>query len=111
MKSAAAAVLFALLAAAPDPRDRGPDRIDVSSYPPQYQRSYEVFAVRCSKCHSLARPINARIKGEQWKGYVKKMIRRPGSGINEEAGREIYEFLKYYSTRSDVASAPDGGTP
>jgi hypothetical protein len=27
------------------------------------------------------------------------MIRRPNSGINEEQAADIYEFLKYYSTK------------
>jgi hypothetical protein len=104
-----AAVL--LLGAAPDPRDTGPDKIDVSGYAPDMQERYRVFALKCSKCHSLARPINARITGEEWKPYVKKMIRRPGSGINEEAGQVVYEFLKFYSTvgRSSASGAPDGG--
>ncbi|MBI3181593.1 MAG: hypothetical protein HYZ28_05580 [Myxococcales bacterium] len=99
-----------LLAADPDPRDVGPDRVDVSSYPPEYRERYQVFSVRCSKCHTLARPINARIRGDEWKRYIKKMIRRPGSGINEESGQQIYEFLKYYSTRQDEPpGSADGG--
>ena len=30
---------------------------------------------------------------------MKKMIRRPNSGINEDQARDVYEFLKYYSSQ------------
>lgn len=100
-----------LLAEAPDPRDVGPDTLEVSSFPPQYQEAYKVFSVRCSKCHSLARPINARLKGEQWKNYIKKMVRKPSSGINEETAAQIYEFLKWKTTRSEQGEAVDAGAP
>lgn len=85
--------------------DTGPDRIDVSSFPPEMQQRYLVFAEKCSKCHTLARPINAQLKGGDWKNYIKKMIRRPSSGINEETGRRIFEFLKFYSDRREGNAA------
>ena len=85
--------------ATPDPRDFGPDRIDVSGYPAEQQRRYPLFVAKCSKCHPVARPINSRLSGQDWKRYMKKMIRRPNSGINEEQAQEIYEFLKYYAGR------------
>lgn len=65
------------------------------------QERYQVFATRCSKCHSLDAPLNARLPGEEWKNYIKKMIRRPGSGINQENGRRIFEFLQFYAERRD----------
>jgi hypothetical protein len=82
-----------------DPRDDGPDRIDVSSWPPAMQKRYPVFATKCAKCHPVARPINSRFDAADWKRYMKKMIRRPNSGINEEQAADIYEFLKYYSAK------------
>jgi hypothetical protein len=82
-----------------DPRDDGPDKVDVSSWPPAMQKRYPVFLVKCAKCHPVARPINSRFDAADWKRYMKKMIRRPNSGINEEQAADIYEFLKYYSTR------------
>jgi hypothetical protein len=81
-----------------DPRDGGPDKIDVSSWPPAMQKRYPLFTAKCSKCHPVARPINSRFDAGEWKRYMKKMIRRPNSGINEEQAADIYEFLKYYST-------------
>ena len=104
--AALAIIVFAPRASA----DSG-DRIDVRNYSPEMRERYQVFAVKCSKCHSLARPINSHMKGDEWKNYVKKMIRRPASGINEESGRQIYEFLKYYSSvkASAASSETDGG--
>ncbi len=82
-----------------DPRDDGPDKIDVSRYPPEQQARYPVFRQKCSKCHPVARPVNSRFDASEWKKYMKKMIRRPNSGINEDQARDVYEFLKYYSSQ------------
>jgi hypothetical protein len=83
----------------PDPRDNGAAAIDVSRYPPEMKVYYEMYSVKCSKCHPLARSVNARFNPQDWKRYMKKMIRRPNSGINEEQAANIYEFLKYYSSQ------------
>ena len=97
----AGSALVALLVAADphdkDPRDAGPDRIDVSRYPSAQQRNYDVYASKCSKCHPLARSVNARFNATDWKRYMKRMIRRPNAGINEDQAAHIYEFLNYYS--------------
>ena len=105
------AAALAIIAFAPRASAESGDRIDVRNYPPEMRERYQVFAVKCSKCHSLSRPINARMRGEDWKNYVKKMIRRPASGINEESGRQIYEFLKYYTSvkENEATSETDGG--
>jgi hypothetical protein len=101
-----------LMAAEPkDKRDIGPESIDISSYPPEIQEIYPLFQSKCSKCHSLARPINATIKGNEWKAYIKKMIRRPASGINEADGEEIFKFLDYYSTVGKPARGQKGKGP
>ncbi len=36
---------------------------------------------------------------------MKRMIRRPNSGINEEQAEGLYDFLKYYAGRT----SPRGG--
>jgi hypothetical protein len=101
----AGSALVALLVAAappqdkPDPRDFGPDKIDVTAYPAAQQKQYDVYAAKCAKCHPLARSVNARFNATDWKRYMKRMIRRPNSGINEEQAALIYEFLKYYSAQ------------
>jgi hypothetical protein len=83
----------------PDPRDGGPNAIDVSKYPEAMKKNYDMYAVKCAKCHPLGRSINARFTAQDWKRYMKRMIRRPNSGINEEQAANIYEFLKYYATQ------------
>lgn len=103
----AGGAVVALLAGAapptPDPafaaRDSGPGTIDVSAYPEPQQRNYGLFSAKCSKCHPLARPINSRFSAADWKRYLKRMVRRPNSGINEEQAANVYEFLKFYSAR------------
>ncbi len=107
MKFLVVASLLAALSAAvdygpdfkPDPRDNGPGTIDVSRYPEEMQKGYAMFSVKCAKCHPLARSVNARFTAQDWKRYMKKMIRRPNSGVNEEQAASIYGFLKYYSSQ------------
>ncbi len=77
--------------------DKGAAAIDVSGYPEKMQEYYKVFAKRCSKCHTLARPINSSYAGIEWKRYVKRMMRKPGSGINPKNGKKIVEFLMHDS--------------
>lgn len=73
------------------------DRVDVSSYPEEIRDAYRVFAFRCSRCHTLARPLNARIDDpEHWVRYVRRMRRQPGSGIDSSNADTILKFLLYY---------------
>lgn len=83
-----------------DPRlaelDRGPARIDISAYPRLQRENYLIFADKCSRCHSLARPINAPyVLPEDWERYVKKMMRKPGSGLDPKSAKRVYEFLTF----------------
>ncbi len=83
-----------------DPRDDGPGHIDVSDYPAAQQKEYPLFRVKCAKCHPVSRPINSQYSPTEWKRYMKRMIRRPNSGINEEQAEGLYDFLKYYAGRT-----------
>lgn len=127
---AVAAVLLSALcvACAGDNAWRQGDSVDVSSYPRDVQRAYRVFALRCSRCHTLARPLNARIDDPQhWIRYVRRMRRMPGSGIDHTNADLILKFLLYYhrpeeaelpaspatdeSTTGAPVGAPHGRTP
>ncbi|MBI2267307.1 MAG: hypothetical protein HYU64_19435 [Armatimonadetes bacterium] len=77
------------------PEDKGPDKVDTASFPAEMQESYKLFAARCSKCHTLARPINTRKSAAEWKTYVIKMVRKPGSGITLDVGLKVLQFLEY----------------
>ena len=75
------------------------DGLDVRTIPLEYRADYELFAQRCSKCHSLSRPLdNGRIEDRFWAGYVERMRRQPGSGIAPEEVPSILRFLHFYST-------------
>lgn len=84
--------------APPDPRDDGVDTVDVAAWPEEEQRRYPLFRVKCSRCHSIARPINSRFDHRQWRIYSKRMARRPNSAIKDAQLEEIYAFLRHYST-------------
>src|SRR5665213_1511405 len=56
------------------PQDKGPGKIDVSSYPPEQQKAYKVFDSKCSKCHTIARPINTTMTKPEWERYVKRCL-------------------------------------
>lgn len=87
--------------------DLGPAWIDVSAYPPEQQKSYALFAQRCCKCHTLARPINSSLKPEDWDAYVSRMSRKPGSGISPSDAAAIRDFLVFDGTRRARRSGID----
>ena len=90
---------FCLLAAcATNEYGRRGDTVDVSNFPPDIQETYGVFANRCSRCHSLARPLSAGIKDpEHWVRYVRRMSLQPGSGIGPHNSGDILRFLLFYT--------------
>jgi hypothetical protein len=73
--------------------------VDPSTLPEDLREPYALFEVRCSKCHTIARPLNAPVRdATHWELYITRMRRQPGSGINREDAREIMRFLVYYTT-------------
>jgi hypothetical protein len=78
--------------------EAGPATIDVSKYPQQIREDYEPFSQKCAQCHKLSRPINSDyVLPDEWGRYIKRMMYKPGSGINATDGKKIYEFLVYDS--------------
>jgi hypothetical protein len=95
-----AATLALALSCAGTSSVRFGDQVDVSGYPADIQAAYQVFSVRCSRCHTLARPLNARIRDPgHWVRYVTRMRRNPSSGINLKDADIILKFLLYYTQR------------
>ena len=80
------------------PQDKGPDKIDVSAYPAAQQAAYKVFASKCSKCHTIARPLNTMMTHDEWSRYVKRMMHKPNSGISDAQGKQIFDFMVYDQT-------------
>lgn len=84
------------------PQDKGPATVNVSTYPAEQQKNYKLFADKCAKCHTIARPINTTMTKPEWERYVKRMMHKPNSGIGDSQGKSIYEFLAYdQDTRKD----------
>ncbi len=77
------------------PQDKGPDKLDVSKYPPDIQKGYKLMAGKCSQCHTLARPLNTSMTKDDWSRYVKRMMHKPNSGIDDKTGKQIFDFLVY----------------
>jgi hypothetical protein len=79
--------------------EKGALTIDVSKYPEGIRDNYEVFSTKCAQCHKLSRPINCDyVMPDEWSRYVKRMMHKPGSGIDSADGKKIYEFLVYDSS-------------
>ena len=80
------------------PFDKGPDTIDVSAYPQEQQDNYALFSQKCSKCHTLARPINSPFAlPDEWETYVHKMQHKKRSGVDEDSAKRIIDFLVFDS--------------
>jgi hypothetical protein len=83
------------------------EALDPSTLPDNVRADYEVFAQRCSKCHSLQRPLASGITDdEQWARYVARMRRQPGSGISKEDEVPILRFLHFYAQREIEKKMP-----
>ena len=79
--------------------EKGPATIDISKYPDAIKENYEVFSQKCTQCHKLSRPINSEYAlPAEWERYVKRMMHKPGSGINATDARKIFDFLVYDSS-------------
>ena len=91
-----------------DKFEQGPATIDVSKYPQGIQDNYDIFSQKCTQCHKLSRPINSDYAApDEWSRYVKRMMNKPGSGINAADGKKIYEFLVYDSSVRKKAMLDD----
>lgn len=74
------------------------DGMEQARLPPEIRSDYVVFAQKCSKCHSLARPLQSGIEDDVfWRHYVDRMRAMPGSGISEEDATKILRFLHFFS--------------
>jgi hypothetical protein len=92
---AAALIASAALSACTGSRIEG---LDPSKLPENVRGDYAVFAHKCSKCHSLARPLTSGITDDQqWVMYVNRMRRQPGSGISLADQETILRFLHWYA--------------
>jgi hypothetical protein len=90
------------------------DSLDPATMPEDIRPDYAVFAQRCSKCHSLARPLTSGIDDDDyWVDYVARMRRQPASGISQDDTIVILRFLHYFSLeeKRKKAKLPPGSPP
>ena len=108
----AALLLWVLTVAACAAYRRG-EGLDVATLPPALRADYDLFADRCARCHSLSRPLGARVDSERhWREYVARMRGMPASGISPEDEPGLLRFLNWYSAsrRGTPADAGPGGS-
>jgi len=88
------------------------DALDPATLPENIRGDYAVFAARCSRCHALARPLNAGITDdEQWYLYVNRMRRQPGSGISMDDQAAVLRFLRHYAGELRAKKKGEAKTP
>lgn len=72
----------------------------IKELPEHVAASYELFSQRCSRCHTLSRPLDADItEPAHWEAYVTRMRRTPGSGISQADAKRILVFLEYWAAQ------------
>lgn len=81
---------------------------EVAEFPPDVADAYRLFAQKCSRCHTLARPLSAGIDDDaHWERYVGRMRRQAGSGISPADAKEILKFLRYYTAQQAARDAAE----
>ena len=89
--------------------DLGPEQIDASAYPSQQRQNYAVYARACSRCHSLARSINAPYTSRGWWEFYMTGMRMRGRVAGQPFSREeikaVLDFLEYDSRARKVEHA------
>jgi len=81
-------------------------RLDPSQIPPQMNNHYEIFKVKCIKCHTLERTIVAIKTGiapisnqpfdrTAVKAYGIKMLRKPDSNMNKADVKATVDLMNY----------------
>jgi mono/diheme cytochrome c family protein len=78
---------------------------DISGYPPNLKAAYEIFKVKCLKCHGLDRTLLTIQSGVSPSGstfdaaavdaYGAKMLRKPDAEMTRQEVKVVNELLKY----------------
>ncbi len=108
---------FATVKLPPAPEDLGPAQIDVSDYPPEYQKTYrEVFVPFFTKYGGTARMVNSPlVTAEEWRKEIDRIRTRPPCcaacpflSLND--ARALYKFMVYDSGRRKTGSSAEAWT-
>lgn len=77
---------------------------EVEQMEPELKASYALFSVKCARCHTLDRALDADIVDfSHWQNYVARMRKQPGSGISAAHGDRILVFLKHLAEQKTAA--------
>lgn len=109
MTRAALAPALALLGALACATLQRGEGLEPSAVPASLRAEHELFARRCSRCHSVSVPLLAHVTDPRhWVRYVERMRRQPNSGISLEESPAIVRFLTWYT---ESQRAPDAAAP
>jgi hypothetical protein len=82
--------------------DLGPASVDVSGYPQEQQKNYQVYSRVCSQCHTLARSNYCPVVSRSfWELYISAMRNRTyyyyeaRTPMTPEDSKAILDFLDY----------------
>ena len=101
---AVGAIAAALALFACGPANDGRGGVDPATLAPELRDDYAVFALRCSKCHALSRPLESGIDNDgAWVRYVARMRLQPASGISARDAEAILRFLHVLVERQRAA--------
>ena len=74
--------------------------VELGDAPEEVRDDYQVFARRCTRCHSLSRSLTTTIREPRhWDLYIEKMRRIPGAGIPKSDVPALRRFVRYYSAK------------
>jgi hypothetical protein len=89
--------------------DLGPEQLDVSAYPAEQRQNYAVYARACSRCHGLARSLNAPYTSRGWWEFYMTGMRVRGRVAGRPFSREeiqaVLDFLEYDARVRKVENA------
>ena len=81
-----------------DPSTGGTLTGSIPEAPEPIKENCRLAERQCTRCHTVERVYNARVKSAQhWKRYVQRMRLQPGAGISSQAGDKIVKCLVYRS--------------
>ncbi len=89
---------FILMAQVPDislPQDKGPDKIEAKTLPPEIRHAYRLTLEKCSLCHTAARVLNTTMPASYWASYVGTMMKKSAGAITSEEAETISKFLVF----------------
>ena len=101
--------VFAAQAAPPWHHGAAKSTLNVSTYPPNIQNGFRVFAGKCSECHALSPSLNVSRSEAGWTQEVRRMQDMASSHIDDREAGEIVRFLAYYDTHKPGEQNGAGG--